>query len=275
MDIKAKTLNVHVPRTSNPGTVTTTAGGVARNIAHNLGRLGADVRLISVIGNDANGEMLMAQTAIANVNMNNIVRTDEETGTYVAMLNKNGELITAISDMGLLRLLTPEIINRNKGLFMNSEKIITDCNLPIETLRLIADLAAEKLIVEPVSVAKSSRLGELLDSHKIYLATPNLDQIEALTGTRKIEVAAEILHKRGLLNVIIHAGEQGAYLSDGNSITHIPSQAKIITDVTGAGDAATAGLVYGLTQNLPLAKAAALGQEMAARVIASNASTLD
>lgn len=275
VDIKAKTLNAHVPRTSNPGTVTTTAGGVARNIAHNLGMLGADVSLLTVLGHDANGEMLLAQTTKANVNTSAIIRVSEPTGTYVAMLNQNGELITAISDMGLLRLLTSEVINRNKGLFMASDKIVADCNLPIETLRLIVNLAAEKLIIEPVSVAKSSRLSELLDSHKIYLATPNLDQIEALTGSRKIKVAAEILHKRGLMNVIIHAGEQGAYLSDGKSITHIPSQAKTIADVTGAGDAATAGLVYGLTQNLPLAKAAALGQEIAARVIASNASTLD
>jgi sugar/nucleoside kinase (ribokinase family) len=55
----------------------------------------------------------------------------------------------------------------------------------------------------------------------------------------------------------------------------IPSQAKSIVDVTGAGDAATAGLVQGLLQNLPLDKAAALGQAMAARVIASDLSTLE
>ena len=76
-------------------------------------------------------------------------------------------------------------------------------------------------------------------------------------------------------NLVIHSGEQGSYASEGASFTHIPSQAKSIVDVTGAGDAATAGLVHGLLQNLPLAKAAEIGQKIAAKVIASKRSTLD
>jgi sugar/nucleoside kinase (ribokinase family) len=124
-------------------------------------------------------------------------------------------------------------------------------------------------------VAKCQKLLSLLQTHKVFLATPNLDQIEALTGTRDIKTAVAHLHRVGLQNLVIHAGEQGAYASNGQTITHIPSQAKSIVDVTGAGDAATAGLVQGLLQNLPLDKAAALGQAMAARVIASDSSTLE
>ena len=272
MDIKAKTLNAHVPRTSNPGTVTITAGGVARNIAHNLGMLGADVSLMSVIGNDANGAMLLAHTAKAQVNTSTIIRVNEPTGTYVAMLNEHGELITAVSDMSILHHLSPEIINRNKDLFMACAFIVADCNLSIESL---SSIATERLIVEPVSVSKSQRLIELLKTRKVFLATPNLDQIETLTGTRDPALAANKLHKLGLQNIVIHAGGLGAYVSDGSSITHIPSQAQTIVDVTGAGDAAMAGLVYGLMQNLTLEKSAALGQEMAARVISTTASTLD
>jgi pseudouridine kinase len=99
VDIKAKTLGAHVPATSNPGTVSITAGGVARNIAHNLGMLGADVSLLTVLGNDANGEMLLAHTASAHVNTAKIIRVNEPTGTYVATLNERGELTTAVSDM--------------------------------------------------------------------------------------------------------------------------------------------------------------------------------
>jgi len=275
VDVKAKTLATHIPRTSNPGAVSIKAGGVARNIAHNLARLNVDTTLLSVIGNDAFGEMLLRETSKAGVNTSHIIRTNQATGSYIAVLDEQGELITAVSDMELLSFLTPDTITKNKDLIMANKHIVCDCNASEETLNKLGLFAADRLIIEPVSVAKSQKLRNLLAHHKIYLATPNLDQIEALTGTREIPAAAKTLHKMGLQNIVIHAGEQGAYVSDGKEITHIPSQAKTIVDVTGAGDAATAGLISGLIKNLPLAKAAIIGQEMAAKVIASPSSTLD
>ncbi len=268
MDIKAKTLKVHIAATSNPGSVSITAGGVARNIAHNLARLGADVRLLSIIGNDANGDMILAATKAAGVNIQNVIRVDEATGTYLAVLDSNGEMITAINDM---RLLTVEMIENCQFEIASASLVVADCNLSIDCLSAIN---AERLIIEPVSVPKSQRLLQILKRRKIYVATPNLDQIEALTGTRDPQSAAKILHALGLQNIVIHAGLHGSYASDQKTFVHIPSQAKSIVDVTGAGDAATAGLVHGLLQNMSLEKAAKVGQDIAARVIASKLSTL-
>jgi pseudouridine kinase len=275
VDVKAKTAARHIPHTSNPGNVQMKPGGVARNIAHNLAKLGTATTLLSIIGQDAFGDMLLHETAKAGVKTQAIIRSTKATGSYVAMLDDTGEMISAVSDMGILELLSPEIINKNKGLFEASGYIIADCNLRPETLAEIAKQATGRLIVEPVSVAKSQKLQSLLESHRVFLATPNLDQIEALTGSRDIATAAKALHTAGLENIVIHAGEQGAFVSDGKSITHIPSQAGVIVDVTGAGDAAMSGLVFGLAQNLPLAKAAVIGQELASKVIASPASTVE
>jgi pseudouridine kinase len=191
------------------------------------------------------------------------------------LLDKSGELITAASDMANLTFLSKEQIRNKQEFVKQNNYVVADCNLTPETLEEIALQCAGRLIIEPVSVAKCVKLLTLLKSHKIFLATPNLDQIAALTGTRDIKTAAKHMHNLGLENLVIHAGEQGAYASNGQTITHIPAQAQLIVDVTGAGDAATAGLVHGLLQNLPLEKAAAIGQAMAARVIASTASTLD
>ena len=275
IDVKAKAEGTHILHTSNPGAVTFKAGGVARNIAHNLARLGCKTTLLSVIGQDAFGDLLLAETNKAGVNTNHIIRSNQATGSYVAMLDEKGELVSAVNAMGLLQEITPETIKRNKDLFKTNKYIIADCNLTDETLNEIASCAISRLIVEPVSVAKSKKLKTLLKNHQVFLATPNLDQIEALTGTRDIPTAAQKLHALGLQNIVIHAGELGAYASDGQTITQIPSQATNIIDVTGAGDAAMSGLVFGLLQNLPLAKAAMIGQEMAAKVIASAASTLE
>lgn len=275
IDVKAKTSAAHVSGTSNPGTVSIKAGGVARNIAHNLARLNVETTLLSVIGNDTFGDMLLSETHRAGVSTNHIIRTNQATGSYIAVLDERGELITAVSDMELLSFLTKEYIADKNQLVKENKYIIGDCNLSEETLAEIADQAAERLIIEPVSVAKSKKLLSVLKNHRVFLATPNLDQIEALTGTREILIATKVLHKLGLQNIVIHAGEQGAYVSDGNKITHVPSRARTIIDVTGAGDAATAGLISGLLKNLPLAKAAEIGQMIAAQVIASPSSTLD
>ena len=54
---------------SNPGTVHTSAGGVARNVAENLARLGVNTRLISAIGTDPHGQMPMRLFRDAGINM--------------------------------------------------------------------------------------------------------------------------------------------------------------------------------------------------------------
>ncbi len=275
MDIKAKTLAAHVLATSNPALIITKPGGVARNIAHNLARLGVETTLLSVVGNDANAETIIKATQNAGVNVSHIIRTKIATGIYLALLDNSGELVSAASDMDCLQFLSKEQIRNKQSIVKENRFVVADCNLALETLIEIANQAAEKLIIEPVSVAKSAKILALLQNCRIYLATPNLDQIEALTGTRQPDAAAKFLHAKGLLNIVIHAGQQGAFVSDSQNFSHIPAQAKTIVEVTGAGDAATAGLVFGLAQNMPLAKAAELGQTMAAKVIASELSTLE
>lgn len=274
LDIKAKTLRPHIDQTSNPAHIITKAGGVGRNIAHNLARLGAKVELVTALGRGPEAEMILSETNRAGVGTSHVLRSDGATGTYIAVLDHSGELVTAVNDMTILEALTPALIKTLEPVISASRFVVGDCNLPVETLTALATLCADKLIIEPVSVPKSKKLLALLQAHKILLATPNLDQLESLTGTRDIEKGAKALHALGLRNVIIHAGEQGAFSFDGTNLVHIPSQAKTIIDVTGAGDAATAGLIAGLTQNLPLAKAAELGQKAAAQVIASESSTL-
>ncbi len=274
MDIKAKTLKPHIGATSNPAHIVTKAGGVGRNIAHNLARLGVKVELVTALGQGPEAEMILGETNRAGVGTRHVVRSTGATGTYIAVLDQSGELVTAVNDMAILETLTPALVQSLRSLIDLSSYVVADCNLNQQTLEAVAALCADKLIIEPVSIPKSQKLLKLLEHHKILLATPNLDQLEALTGTRDIENGARKLHGLGLGKIIIHAGEQGAFSSDGRELVHIPSQAISIIDVTGAGDAATAGLIAGLAQNLPLAKAAELGQKAAAQVIASESSTL-
>jgi pseudouridine kinase len=275
-DIKAKTHDAHRTGTSNPGRVTTSPGGVARNIAHNLAVLGRDVALISMIGDDAFGAAAIAATGSVGVDVTRVERLASRTGTYIAVLNPAGEMVTAVSDMEAVKRLTPEVISTHAQALDKAKLIVADCNLPIETLMTIADRCRDKLIVETVSVPKSEKLSMLLAQGSVYLATPNLDQVDALVGTRNTNAAFAMLHAKGLRNAVIHAGREGAFMSDGKIISHsAASLSGPVVDVTGAGDAAVAGLVHGLLHGLPLAEAATQGQIMAGRVVASELSYLE
>ena len=273
LDIKAKTVSAHVAGTSNPAIINSKPGGVARNIAHNLARLGIKVALQTVVGDDTSGNEIVAATAKAGCDVASVKRVKIATGTYLAILDDKGELATAVNDMRCLAALTIDMLDWPR--ILKSRFVVADCNLSVEVLQALAAGCGDKLIVEPVSVSKCQKLHEVLRTHSIFAATPNLDQVHALVASRDVNSGVALLHKLGLQNVVIHAGAQGAYASDGETKTHIASQATHIVDVTGAGDAATAGLIYGLIQNTPLAKAVMIGQEVAAKVTASQFSTLE
>jgi pseudouridine kinase len=276
IDIKAKSLEVNHFATSNPGTIATAPGGVGRNIAHNLARLGVEVALISSVGDDFQGASVLQASKAAGIDVSRVSANAPSTGTYIAVLNPDGEMLTALSDMRAIDGITPDYIRAHAEAISAARFVVADCNLPIETLRTVAELARDNLFVEPVSVPKSAKLKALLQAGHVFMASPNLDQIESLTGTMDVTAGCSILHGMGLQHVIAHAGREGAFVSNGDTIEFVEAQpAGPVIDVTGAGDAAVAGLLFGLLRGEDLFSAALLGQKLAGRVIASNASTLE
>ena len=276
LDIKAKSIEVNHFGTSNPSRISPSPGGVGRNIAHNLARLGAKVGLIAAIGTDPQGEAVLEATRAAGVDTSRIRALTPATGTYIAVLNPDGELVTAMSDMRAADMLTPDVVMQFEIDILAATFVVADCNLPLKTLEIIASVARNKLFIEPVSVPKSAKLAALLKQGQVFMASPNLDQIENLTGTRDIFDGIKALHDMGLQHVVAHAGAEGAFVSNGDDIEHVPAQSSgSIIDVTGAGDAAVAGLLFGLLQGDDLVTAASFGQTLAGRVIASSRSTLE
>jgi pseudouridine kinase len=228
------------------------------------------------MGRDAMGDSVLETTQAAGVDVSAVQRVASATGTYIAVLDRNGELITAMNDMQAAEHLTPDRFRGSMDALASARLVVADCNVPFATLQLIADMVRDKLLVEPVSVPKSQKLFKLLEKGPIAYATPNFDQIEALVGVRDIEQAIAFLHGKGLINAVIHAGAEGAFCSDGKEIEHVEAMpAGPVRDVTGAGDGAVAGLVYGLLQGKSLPEAVAEGQKLAGRIVASERSFLE
>lgn len=258
LDIKARCSTGHIAATSNLGETRFSVGGVGRNIAHNIANLGIAVSLVSAVGDDAAGEMVLAETARAGVDVAGILRATGRTGTYVAVLDEQGEMITAVNDMAVLERLGAAEIEAQRELILAAELVIADCNLKEEALEVLAKLAAAKLLVEPVSVPKAAKLARLQERHDMFMATPNRDQYAVLGGMGRLR------------NVVVHQGADGATLLTAGETIHVAAFPHThIADVTGAGDAAVAGLAFGILNGYDLPKAVRCGQAAASLKVQS------
>jgi pseudouridine kinase len=281
IDIKVAISGATIIATSNPGTATVSVGGVGRNIAHNLARLGTPTKLISAVGRDPEGERLLAETAAAGVDVS-AVRRGGKTGVYSAVLDRKGELVIGVSAMDVIDEITQRTLGRSRAAIEGAAFLVADCNLQRSSLQWLQQFAKQSgipFLVEPVSAVKVEKLNAILRrSAAIHTVTPNLQQLEALTGRelRSLEAtqhAARILHDRGVLNVLIGLGAEGAVLSavqgDGVRQHHIPAAQAKPQDVTGGGDAHVAGYVAGLVGAMGVLHAALLGQAAAGLAVSS------
>jgi pseudouridine kinase len=275
VDIKGRSADPVIAGTSNPGVVTISAGGVGRNIAENLAHLGMSVSLVTALGDDANGHLLRRACTAAAVDLSMAVTVDQPTGSYLAILDATGELVSAVNDMRAMEALTPAQLETHAEGFSSADMLVADCNLSEACLAWLCQFSAQRnirLLIEPVSVPKAKKLLAFARVATVFAITPNAQQLSALAGGDGLNALAG-LHALGFSNVVLHRGSAGALASDGAGVTPIdPVPVPAIADVTGAGDAAVAGLVCGLLDGRSLAQSARLGQCAAAIKLSSSQS---
>jgi pseudouridine kinase len=256
VDLKAQTAAKVVAATSNPGHTSLSAGGVGRNIAENIARLGTSTELIAAIGDDVLGEWLIAETTAAGVRVGHVHRTTVATGTYTAVLDMNGELIVAVSAMDATDQLTQLRLADSAALRSGATMIVLDGNLAVDLLVAVVEDAAAagvRVVLDPVSDPKAMRFRSMLTrTRPIYVITPNRTELAVLTGlpvdnTSEIEIAARSLLTRGVQNVWVRLGSHGSlyFESDGKG-TPLSAAPVTVRDVTGAGDAMAGAFVHAL-----------------------------
>ena len=167
MDLKAQTIAQVRPETSNPGTTYFSPGGVGRNVAENLARLGTPVHLVAAVGHDLMGDQLVAQTAASGVGVAYVTRLDVSTGSYTAVLDVDGELVVAVADMSATDALGIEEIDDAESLIGAAALLVLDANLSSATLLRSIEYAAANdvpVLIDPVSTPKAERLRPILES---------------------------------------------------------------------------------------------------------------
>ncbi|MCW2757222.1 MAG: PfkB domain protein [Nocardioidaceae bacterium] len=278
MDIKARSRASAVPGSSNPGTALISPGGVGRNVAENLARLGTRTHLVASVGSDDLGEQLLSATQAAGVHVEHVRRGAKATGTYTAIVDADGEMIVAVADMTATDDLPPVQLDRARDVLATASFLILDGNLSTETLSYALDLAQQygvRVLLDPVSVPKAGVLSPVIRTDRpIHTVTPNRGELAALTGlptksSRQVAKASEVLHARGVEWVWVRLGERGSILSGHGEQQRIESVPTAVADVTGAGDAMSAAYCHELLRDRTPLEAATFAHAAAALTIAS------
>lgn len=257
----------YIPHDSNAGHVRTSSGGVGRNIAENLARLGAAVRLVTAWGDDTDSAQLRAACEAVGMDCAyGVEAAGIPCSRYLAILDGDGDLAAAVNDMRALAALTAGQIDA--AAFSGSRATVLDTNLPAETIARVAEISGEiPLVLDPVSVVKAEAARPVLD--RLAALKANLMEAEALAGVTGAKMAAERLVEVGVGWVFVTMGAEGVWCASRDGSFAIPPRHVIVRNATGAGDAFTAGVAWGLACGLALRDTARIAATLAAIALES------
>ncbi len=279
MDIKGKPVAGLEPGTSNPAYIRSTRGGTARNVAENLGRLGAEVYLLSAVGQDLTGEQLLIQTAAADVNVDHVLRIEgENTGEYIALLEDDGSLSVALDDVQVMANLTPAYLRDKEDLFRDAAMIMMDGSLLTDSMSTIVELAQKyrvPLCADPSSARLAYKLRPFLPH--LHLVVPNeveaaeLCEVDFAGHDPDISLdLARLLVKAGVDNVVITLSDFGLDYATSDETGYIEANYSEMVDSTGTGDSVTAAIMFGLINDLPPIQCIRLGAAAASLTLQTN-----
>ena len=249
VDMAGQSHRDYQPGDSNPGTVQQSAGGVGRNIAENLARLGEDTSLISLVGQDSRGRFLIDQAIGAGINVQDVSQLSGlATSTYLALHNERGELLGSIADMAIMDAFTPDFLTDKMSRLLSAQRIVVDANLPANTLAWLAEQAITgSMIADAVSATKAVRLKPLLRKLNVLKvnraeASAILDQ--SISDQHSHQDVIDALHDQGVKTVLLSLSSEGVIVSDGTTSLHQPVLPSEPISDAGAGDALLAGFVH-------------------------------
>lgn len=235
------------------GTFLMNAGGKGANQAVAAARLGGDVMLVAKVGNDIFGKQSIDGFKKEKINTD-FVFIDEEapSGTALIMVNEEGENCIVVAPGANAQLLPADIAQIKT--ISEAAIILMQLEIPMETIAAVKKIATtnkRKVIINPAPAQKLP--DELLNG--LFLITPNETEACLLTNINvKDEAtaaqAAKVFLSKGVLNVIITLGKQGAYFQnkDLQFITDAPVVKAV--DTTAAGDTFSAAIAVAVTEKM-------------------------
>lgn len=246
----------------------TAFGGKGANQAVACGRSGADITFIACVGDDAIGAEILAQLQRDRIHTAAVsVVPEAATGVAMIFVNEDGENVIGIN-AGANAALTPAHFAPYKGLVEQSDALLMQLESPLETVIAAAQAAKNhqtKVILNPAPAR------ELPDSllKLVDVITPNETEAEKLTGISVSDEtgaarAAQVLHEKGIGQVLITLGSRGVWLSVNGEGRRIPGFKVNAVDTIAAGDTFNGAYVTALLEGKPADEAVRFAHAAAA-----------
>lgn len=242
--------------------------GGAGNVAANIASLGGEAVLIGAIGDDSSGAILRQELRKRLVVFYKFL---SQTTTQKIRLLSRGQQLIRIDYESTKNLSSPEKLRELKKILLQKGKKLD--------IIVISDYA-KGMISRPIAsfimrFARQNKKPVIVDTkpgHAPFfkgadLFTPNSKEAIAMSGEKNIMRAGRVLQKKLKSNILITEGPKGMTLFEGNSITHLPTQAREVFDVTGAGDTVVAALALTMASGLSLKEAANIANRAAGIVV--------
>ncbi|KAK8933740.1 hypothetical protein KSP39_PZI015326 [Platanthera zijinensis] len=236
LDIVAKPDAHPNPGTTTPGKVEYLSGGVARNVAECMTKLGSKPFMISVVGFDMAGDLLLKFWESAELSTEGILKLKITTTPVVSnIFDRKGELFAAVASVcAVEKFLSPDWISKFGHRIQSAPALMVDANLHPDSLEAACRIAFESgtpVWFEPVSVTKSARIASIVDY--VTCTSPNENELIAMAnalssgeqfnsaprGTHSIQSlfnllgpAIQLLMKKGIKLLVVTLGEDGLFL---------------------------------------------------------------
>ena len=241
-------------------------GGKGANCAYALGRLGADISMLGMVGLDENGKILKNNLKEVNVNDKNIKEINDSTGVAFVTVDEDGDnSIIVIS--GANSKVDKSFIDENIALIKDSDIIVMQLEIPIDTVLYVSKLAKEygKTVILDPAPARNDLPLELYKN--IDIIKPNETEVLTLTGKDDIGNASLDLIEKGCKNVIVTLGSEGSLLVTKDGITKYDAEKVDVVDTTAAGDTFTGALAFALSNDKELDEAIKFANKVSSIVV--------
>ena len=283
-DIKGFSLGAYNPEGRNVGTVQVVAGGVCRNVAEDLAKLGMEVDFVSLVDETSLGEWIKNELKLHGLKMDHVFSAENGMGIWLAVLGNDGSLQGSISQQPCFDVLERYLYDYGEALVANTDGVVLEFDMNERIACHILELAEK--YKKPI-YAIVANMGVIL-RHPEYLKKVTCficNEIEAgqLLHEELSHVAPEVMlsaierysSREAIRAMVVTMGGSGSVYvdNDARASGYCPALSVEVIDTTGAGDAFFSTVVASLTRGKSLAEAVCDGTEVAARTVQNRGST--
>lgn len=245
--------------TVTDGTLLVARGGKGANQAVAARRLGAEVRLVGCVGDDASGREVRQALAAEGIGVQTLLTTTAAaTGTALIVVDAQGRNQIAVAP-GANRALTVADVDRCRADFAWAEVVVCSLEVPLVAAARALQHASRQGVRTILNPAPLPDRGLDFLALADYV-TPNETEAARLTAVAVTDLeaaarAAAAIRALGTRHAILTLGERGALADGPEGVLHAPAVAVAVVDTTGAGDAFNGALAVALAERRPLADA--------------------